>query len=67
MKKLQNLGTSLSKMEQKRILGGSEEDSQLCTSGSCTGTETCSSIGHGCACHDVIGAGEVIQVCRTGR
>lgn len=67
MKELKSLGKILSKKEQKMIIGG-DEDPGFCNQGSCSSGDNCSSLGHGCACRDVVGTeAETIQVCKTGR
>lgn len=64
MKKIKKLGKNLSKDEQKKIKGGSEDEGN-CTQGSCSSSgedQGCNSLGHGCACHN-----DSPWVCRTGR
>ncbi len=68
MKKLQNLGRSLSKDEQKKIIGGYEEESGNCTIscshtvGNTTTVWTCKKITYqgqtaGCSCPNTLGTG----------
>jgi hypothetical protein len=43
MRKLQNLGRSLSKIEQKRIIGGEYDDAGPCISDECSINSDCGS------------------------
>ena len=57
MKKLQNLGRTLSKIEQRRIMGGYDSDSceadaVSCAKRSCTSESDCSTRSGNCACGD---------------
>ena len=63
---LAKLRGKLTRQEMKNIKGGAEEDPGNCTAGCCCGgvDSGCSSIGHGCACHNDDPGG---WVCRTNR